>query len=69
MVGQLRALTALSENPGLIPSIHMAAHNCLKIQFYMIRYPRTGIHAGKTIMNMKQALQKKSGGEGNILAF
>ena len=29
MAQWLRALTALSEDPGSIPSTHMAAHNCL----------------------------------------
>ena len=33
MAQRLRALTALPEDPGSIPSTHMAAHNCLKIQF------------------------------------
>ena len=40
MAQQLRALTALPENPGSIPSTHMAAHNCSRgldilIQTYM----------------------------------
>ncbi|KAK7798640.1 hypothetical protein U0070_002731 [Myodes glareolus] len=34
MAQRLRALTALPEDPGLIPSTHMAAHNCLKMQFH-----------------------------------
>ena len=29
MAQQLRALSALLENPDSIPSAHMAAHNCL----------------------------------------
>jgi hypothetical protein len=29
MAQQLRILVALPENPGSIPNIHMAAHNCL----------------------------------------
>jgi hypothetical protein len=29
MLQQLRALTALPEDPGLNPSTHMATHNCL----------------------------------------
>ncbi|CAO2645611.1 hypothetical protein LEMLEM_LOCUS27546 [Lemmus lemmus] len=33
MAQWLRALTALPKDPGSIPSTHMAAHNCLKIQF------------------------------------
>ncbi|XP_075822740.1 protein HIDE1 isoform X2 [Microtus pennsylvanicus] len=33
MALRLRALTALPEDRGSIPSTHMAAHNCLKIQF------------------------------------
>ena len=33
MAQWLRALTALPEDPGSILSTHMAAHNCLKIQF------------------------------------
>ena len=36
MAQQLRALTALPEDPGSIPSTHMAAHNCLKMQFHKI---------------------------------
>lgn len=29
----VRALTALSEDPGLVPRAHMAAHNCLYFLF------------------------------------
>jgi hypothetical protein len=29
----LRADVALVEDPGLIPSTHMVAHNCLELQF------------------------------------
>lgn len=33
MTQQLRVLTALVGDSGLIPSTHMAAHNCLSLQF------------------------------------
>lgn len=31
---QFGALSALSEDPGLIPSTHVLAHNCLQLQFH-----------------------------------
>lgn len=33
-----RALTALAEDPGLIPSIHIVTHNCLSLQFLGIPF-------------------------------
>ena len=33
MAQRLRALTALPGDLGSVPSTHMAAHNCLKMQF------------------------------------
>jgi hypothetical protein len=33
---QFRVLAALPKDPGPSPSIHMAAHNCLKLQFQRI---------------------------------
>ena len=55
----LRALPALSENPGAIPRIHVVAHNCLQLQFQGINHPLltlvgtvftwcTIIHSGNT---------------------
>jgi hypothetical protein len=32
MAQRLRVLTDLPEDPGSIPSMHMAAHNCLLLQ-------------------------------------
>ena len=31
MAQQLRALAVLAEDPGSIPNIHTASHNCLKL--------------------------------------
>jgi len=50
---QLRALAALPEDLGSIPNNHIAAHNCLQLQFQGIQHPHTDIHAGKTPMHMK----------------
>ena len=33
MAQQLRALTTLVEDPGLVPSVHMMARICLELQF------------------------------------
>jgi hypothetical protein len=33
MAQRLKALAALPEDPGSIPSTHMVAHNCLQLQF------------------------------------
>jgi hypothetical protein len=33
MAQHVKALAALPENPGLIPSIHMSAHNLLELHF------------------------------------
>jgi hypothetical protein len=33
MAQQLRVLTTLTDNAGLISSTHMTAHNCLKFHF------------------------------------
>ena len=37
----LRTLCVPPEDPGLISSTHMAAHNCLESQFQGIRHPQT----------------------------
>jgi hypothetical protein len=49
----LRALVALPEDPGSIPSAHMVAHNQSYLQFQGIRYPHTDMHADKTPMHIK----------------
>ena len=41
MAQWLRALTAPPEDPGSIPSTHMAAHNCLWLQFHGIQHSHT----------------------------
>jgi hypothetical protein len=49
MTQQLRALTALPEDPGSIPSSHMAAHSCNVCS----RGSESLTHAGKTLMYIK----------------
>lgn len=39
MVLWLRALTALPENPGSLPSTYMAAPRCLELQFQEVEHP------------------------------
>ena len=51
---RLKALNVLPENWGSIPSTHTAAQNCNS----KIRYPHTGIQAGKTPMHTKTNKQK-----------
>ena len=51
MAQQLRVLAALPEDPGKIPSTHMAVHNCL-IQVLGDMTSHTDIHAGKTPMHI-----------------
>lgn len=53
MAQQLRALAALPEDPGSVPSTHMAAHNCLKLQFQGIWHHYTDIHPGERPTNIK----------------
>lgn len=36
MAQQLRAVSALPEDLGLIPSTYIVAHNCLQLQFWDI---------------------------------
>ena len=43
----LKALSGLPVDLGSIPSNHMAAHNCLYLQFQGIQVPQTDRHAGK----------------------
>ena len=57
---QLRALAVLPEDPGSIPSIHMAAHSCLltpvpEDKTSSHRY----IHAGKTPVDVSELFKKK----------
>lgn len=56
-----RALDTLPEDPGPIPSLHMAAHNSLELWFLEIQYPWTNIHAGKipTHINKNKSFLKK----------
>jgi hypothetical protein len=59
LVQRLRALAALAEDPGLIPSTHMVAHNHFKLYFQGIWHPllaTPGIpcidtHAGQALIN------------------
>jgi hypothetical protein len=51
MAQQLKGLAALPEDPGSIPSIYMAVHNCLYLQFQRIQHLHTNIHVGKTQMH------------------
>ena len=53
MAQQLRALAALPEDLGSIPSTNVAVCTCLYLQFPGIQHPRTHIHAGKTLMHIK----------------
>ena len=47
MAQQLRALIALPEYQGSVPSTHMATQNCLKIQFQGIWYLHINAHKDK----------------------
>jgi hypothetical protein len=47
MAQLLRALAALPEAPGSIPSMHKAAYNCL--EFQRICHLLTDLHASKNI--------------------
>lgn len=48
MAQWLKSLAVLPEDPGSIPSTHMAAHNSLSHQFQGIWHPHTDIQAGKS---------------------
>lgn len=50
MAHWLRALALLPEDPGSIPSILAAAHNCQQLLFQGIKQPNTNIHADKLLM-------------------
>ena len=50
-----KALVAFAENPGLIPSTHMVAHNHLELQFQEMQY----LHEGKTLIHITQVNLKK----------
>jgi hypothetical protein len=52
MAQQLKALPALPKDLSSILNTHMAAHNCLELQFQGIKNPHTNIHAGKKTMHI-----------------
>lgn len=52
MARQLIALTAIPENLGSVPSIHMTTHKWL--QFQGTRHLYINIHAGKTSVNINK---------------
>jgi hypothetical protein len=53
-MGVKEMASGLLEDPGTISSNHMAAHNCLKLQFQGIWHPYTGIYTFKqTPMHIK----------------
>jgi hypothetical protein len=52
MAQRLRVQAVLPEDPGSIPSAHMAAHNCLQLQYQGIRQTQTYMQA-KHWINIK----------------
>jgi hypothetical protein len=52
MAEQLRALAALPEALGSIPSTHMAAYNCLEPQFPEALMPSHRYYTSKTPINV-----------------
>ena len=58
VVQWLRVLTALPKDPGSIPSICMAPHNCMRLQFQKICEARTDIHKDKNTNTYKIKINK-----------
>ena len=52
MAQQSRTQSSFPEDQASIPSTHMAAYNCLKLQFSGIEHLHSGINAGKTPMHI-----------------
>lgn len=55
-------MIVLLEEPGSIPSSHVAAHNCWWVQFQRGWHPHKDIHAGKMAM-------EKKGGDSHLNIF
>jgi hypothetical protein len=63
---QLRTLSALLEDPDLIPSTHKAVYTCLLLQFQGIRYPHrytcrqnTNVHKNKIIFKITKKKKRR----------